>query len=74
MAPFLTIALPLELRDVHLRACAVLAARLGQTGYFADSDYAIVRTNLGSWKPPSGNWIVIGRWEALTGRKAKRDG
>src|SRR5205823_2750999 len=58
--PLVTIALPPELRDVHLRACAILAARLGQLGYFADADYAIVRTNLNSWNAPNRNWIVIG--------------
>ena len=65
--PLVTIALPAELRDVHLRACAVIGARLGQLGYLAETDYAIVRTNLNSWTAPNRNWIVIGRWDEISG-------
>src|SRR2546430_1301514 len=64
--PLLTIALPPLLRDVHLRACAILGARLGQLGYFADTDYTIVHTNLNSWNAPNRNWIVIGRWDEIS--------
>src|SRR5439155_7894801 len=35
------IFLPSKRRDVHLRACAILGARLGQTEYLNQSDIAL---------------------------------
>jgi hypothetical protein len=63
--PLLTIALPEQVRDVHLRACAILGARFGQLGYFSEQDYTIVRLNLNSWEPPDHNWIVVGRSDEI---------
>jgi hypothetical protein len=37
-APTVVTLLPAQRRNVHLRACAVLAARLGQAGYLSEPD------------------------------------
>jgi hypothetical protein len=66
-AGILTIAVPDKLRSVHLRGLAILGARLGQTGYFSDHDYRLVRVNLHSWTPPGGNLIVMGRIDEMAG-------
>src|SRR5205807_1216344 len=68
-APFanslLTIGFPDPLRAVDFRALAILAARLGQTGYFSERDYQIVRTNFRAWSPPSGNLILVCRTDEI---------
>ena len=58
-----TLVLPRVLRDVHLRAIAVIAARFGQVSYFTEQDYGLALTDLGSWKPSDENSIVIGNSE-----------
>jgi len=56
---------PDQVRPVHLRACAILGARLGQNGYLSESDYQIVRTNLRAWTPHPGNLILVCRADEI---------
>jgi hypothetical protein len=60
-----SIVLPSQVRDIHLRGCVILAGRFGQLGYVSDHDYTIVRPNLSAWVVPDQNWIVVGRWDEI---------
>jgi hypothetical protein len=60
-----TIALPSQVRDIHLRGCVILGARFGQLGYLSDHDYTIVRPNLSAWIVPDQNWVLVGRWDEI---------
>ncbi len=69
----ITIALPEQIRDVHLRACALLGARFGQLGYLSPGDLSLIRTNLNAWNAPTRNWILVGRWDEISGCRAAKD-
>jgi hypothetical protein len=62
--PILSIFLPSARRDVHLRAAAILGARLGQPSYFGEGDFEI--RDLGDW-PSAENRdaILVGRANEL---------
>jgi hypothetical protein len=62
--PTLSIFLPGPRRDVHLRACAILGARLGQPGYFDEGDFEI--GDLGDWPSAENRHaILVGRANEL---------
>jgi hypothetical protein len=63
-APTLSILLPAARRDVHLRACAILGARLGQLNYFREGDFEL--GDLNDWPAAEGgNAILVGRANEL---------
>jgi len=69
----ITIALPEQMRDVHLRACVLLGACFGQLGYLSPGDLSLTRTNLNAWNAPTRNWILVGRWDEISGCSAAKD-
>jgi len=66
-SPSATVAilLPLQNRDVHLRACAILGARFGQLGYLSDGDCRLGA--LEHWEKESAarNGVVVARVDEL---------
>jgi hypothetical protein len=61
----LTLVVPTQRRDVHLRACAVIGARLGQLGYLSAEDCRIASTDRWPAENPEGNGIAVGRRDEL---------
>ena len=64
-APTVVTLLPAQRRNVHLRACAVLGARLGQTGYLSEPDCRVAL--LADWEKATDgrNAILVGRRDEL---------
>jgi hypothetical protein len=62
--PTVAILLPPERRNAHLRACAVLAARLGQLEQFSDSDCRLSLLDDGP-ELRRGNGVIVGRRDEL---------
>ena len=60
------ILLPPERRSVHLRACAVLAARLGQLDYLSERDCRLGLIDDGPELDRS-NGVIVGRRDELVG-------
>ena len=40
-------------------------ARFGQLGYFNNQDYGLALTDLNSWNPTNGIFILVGTWEDI---------
>jgi hypothetical protein len=64
-APTVEILLPGQRRDVHLRAAAVLGARLGQVGYLSDRDCRMGRIENGEPPAAGRNIVLVGRADEL---------
>ena len=63
--PTLTLLVPNQRRDVHLRACAVIAARLGQLGYLSMEDCRVASADNWPATNSAGNVIAVGRRDEL---------
>jgi Bacterial cellulose synthase subunit len=63
--PTLLLLLPVQHRDVHLRACAILGARLGQLGYLSDADCRLALMPEGQQAAEGRNAVIVGRWDEL---------
>ncbi len=64
-APTVEVLLPGERRDVHLRAAAVLGARLGQVGYLSDQDCRVGRIENEARLATGRNVVLVGRADEL---------
>jgi hypothetical protein len=62
--PAVTILLPYSIRDVHLRACAVLGARLGQLEHLSELDCEVGPADKLA-KDLKGNALLVGQREEL---------
>jgi len=64
-APTVVTLLPAQRRNVHLRACAVLGARLGQAGYLSEQDCRVAL--IGDWQKETDgrSAIIVGRRDEL---------
>jgi hypothetical protein len=58
--PALALLLPASMRDVHLRACAIIGARLGQLGYLSSEDCRLDLTENWQAEQQERNGIVVG--------------
>jgi len=65
-APTLTLLVPTSRRDVHLRACAVIAARLGQLGYLSAEDCRVAWLENWQAENQERNGIAVGVRDELT--------
>jgi hypothetical protein len=63
-SPIVSLLVPARRRDVHLRACAIVAARLGQQSYLDNSDCDLLE--IGNWPAAEDrNAIIIARSDEL---------
>jgi hypothetical protein len=63
-SPLVSLLFPARRRDVHLHACAIVAARLGQQTYLDDSDCDVLE--IGNWPAAEDrNAIIIARADEL---------
>jgi hypothetical protein len=62
--PTVSMLLPAARRDVHLHACAILGARLGQQNYFSESDFDLLE--IANWPSAENRHaVIIGRTDEL---------
>ncbi|HEY2952383.1 MAG TPA: cellulose biosynthesis cyclic di-GMP-binding regulatory protein BcsB [Verrucomicrobiae bacterium] len=64
-APTVVTLLPAQRRNVHLRACAVLGARLGQAGYLSEQDCRVALIVDWQKETEGRNAILVGRRDEL---------
>jgi len=63
-SPVVSLLFPAKRRDVHLRACAIVAARLGQQTYLDDTDCDLLE--IGNWPAAEDrNAIIVARSDEL---------